>query len=223
MKETTAALNTGVLLGKMPFELGDYVNGVLDEGCPPSNATIVMLQVTHFEGRVVCSAKHSRTPETPFPTLVAPQNLTRTAEQQRRRLLYECHFEQCKQYDCLNDSAAAFLVGAGPDQVGATDVCDEVGIVTRGADGITPRSCDSTLDLAAGRKRRGKRLPTTGYVKWLVSLFSLAKRGSAPAEPFGVPQTVSHVLFCATVCLARRFPSCLSPSSGRHRVMARTT
>jgi len=86
MKDTTAALKGGALLGKEPWELGDYVNAVLDEGCPPSNATIVTLQ-----------------------------NLTRTAQREGRRLLYECHFEECKGYSCLNDSAAAFLIGAGPD------------------------------------------------------------------------------------------------------------
>ena len=46
MKDTTAALKGGALLGKEPWELGDYVNAVLDEGCPPSNATIVTLQAS---------------------------------------------------------------------------------------------------------------------------------------------------------------------------------
>eukprot|EP00937_MAST-01D_sp_MAST-1D-sp2_P000218 g218.t1 len=62
MRETTAALGDGVLLGKDPWELGDYVNGVLHEGCAPSNDTVNTLR-----------------------------NLSAVARQQGRRLVYQCH------------------------------------------------------------------------------------------------------------------------------------
>ena len=44
MKDTTAALGDGLLIGKDYAELGDHVNAVLQEGCSASNSTIVMLQ-----------------------------------------------------------------------------------------------------------------------------------------------------------------------------------
>ena len=44
MRQTTAALQPGgILLGKQPYEIGDYVNGALHEGCDPSNETIITL------------------------------------------------------------------------------------------------------------------------------------------------------------------------------------
>ena len=44
MKDTTAALGDGLLIGKDYAELGDHVNAVLQEGCSASNSTIAMLQ-----------------------------------------------------------------------------------------------------------------------------------------------------------------------------------
>lgn len=79
MRDTTKTLGDGILLGKQAYEVGDYVNGALCEGCPASNATIMLLQ-----------------------------NLTRVAQEQGRRLIYECHGSGHL------DEVAAFLVGAGP-------------------------------------------------------------------------------------------------------------
>ncbi len=64
MQETTAALqqSDGYLIGKDSYELGDHVNAVLQEGCPPQNETIGMLQ-----------------------------NLTATARRLNQRLIYQCH------------------------------------------------------------------------------------------------------------------------------------
>lgn len=62
MRRTTKALKDGVLLGKDPWEVGDYVNGALHEGCKAKNDTIVTLQ-----------------------------NLTQRAAQQGQRLIYQCH------------------------------------------------------------------------------------------------------------------------------------
>ena len=44
MRDTTLALGDGVLLGKDPWEVGDYVNGALHEGCAASNDTINTLR-----------------------------------------------------------------------------------------------------------------------------------------------------------------------------------
>jgi hypothetical protein len=62
MRTTTAALGDGVLLGKDPWEVGDYVNGALHEGCAASNDTINTLR-----------------------------NLTALARAQGRRLIYQVH------------------------------------------------------------------------------------------------------------------------------------
>jgi hypothetical protein len=62
MRQTTAALGAGVLLGKDPWEVGDYVNGALHEGCAAENATILTLQ-----------------------------NLTARAASLGARLIYQCH------------------------------------------------------------------------------------------------------------------------------------
>ena len=62
MRTTTEALADGVLLGKDPWEVGDYVNGALHEGCAASNDTINTLR-----------------------------NLTALAKAQGRRLIYQCH------------------------------------------------------------------------------------------------------------------------------------
>ena len=63
MRATTAALApNGVLLGKDAWEVGDYVNGALHEGCAAENATILTLQ-----------------------------NLTARAEASGARLIYQCH------------------------------------------------------------------------------------------------------------------------------------
>ena len=62
MRMTTEALADGVLLGKDPWEVGDYVNGALHEGCAASNETILTLR-----------------------------NLTSIAKAQGRRLIYQCH------------------------------------------------------------------------------------------------------------------------------------
>ncbi len=79
MRKTTEALKDGVLLGKDPYEVGDYVNGPLHEGCAANNNTILTLQ-----------------------------NLTARAEQQGRRLIYQCHGKGTL------DEVAAFLIGCGP-------------------------------------------------------------------------------------------------------------
>ena len=63
---------------KDPWEVGDYVNGALHEGCAANNATILTLR-----------------------------NLTRIAQAQGRRLIYQCHGTDSV------DSMAAFLTGAG--------------------------------------------------------------------------------------------------------------
>ena len=45
MRQTTAALDPGgVLLGNDPWEVGDYVNGALHEGCAAENATVITLR-----------------------------------------------------------------------------------------------------------------------------------------------------------------------------------
>ena len=62
MRETTALLGDGLLLGKDAYEVGDYVNGALCEGCPATNETVLLLQ-----------------------------NLTARAKATGKRLLYECH------------------------------------------------------------------------------------------------------------------------------------
>lgn len=64
MREMTSSLQQegGYFIGKNWPELGDHVNAVLEEGCPPRNDTIVMLQ-----------------------------NLTATAQKLRQRLIYQCH------------------------------------------------------------------------------------------------------------------------------------
>ena len=62
LRNTTALLGEGVLLGKDPWEVGDYVNGALHEGCDAENATILTLQ-----------------------------NLTRRAAALGKRLIYQCH------------------------------------------------------------------------------------------------------------------------------------
>ena len=62
MRTTTEALADGVLLGKDPWEVGDYVNGALHEGCAASNDTVNTLR-----------------------------NLTALAKAQGRRLVYQCH------------------------------------------------------------------------------------------------------------------------------------
>merc|ERR1711966_593438 len=81
MRQTTESLKNGVLLGKDPWEVGDYVNGALHEGCAASNDTILTLQ-----------------------------NLTARAQQQGRRLIYQCHGKGNL------DEVAAFLIGVGPYQ-----------------------------------------------------------------------------------------------------------
>lgn len=84
MRQTTAALGPGgVLLGKDPWEVGDYVNGGLHEGCAAENATVITLR-----------------------------NLTAHWQQMGKRgtrLIYQCHG---KQNNTANE-IAAFLVGAG--------------------------------------------------------------------------------------------------------------
>jgi hypothetical protein len=64
MQETMVALQQigGYLIGKDSFELGDHVNGALQESCPPQNSTIRMLQ-----------------------------NLTSTAQRLNQSLIYQCH------------------------------------------------------------------------------------------------------------------------------------
>ena len=57
-------LGDGVTLGKQASEVGDYVSGVLAEECTPSNNTINLLR-----------------------------EVSARATQQRRRLIYECHWK----------------------------------------------------------------------------------------------------------------------------------
>jgi hypothetical protein len=84
MRQTTAALGPGgVLLGKDPWEVGDYVNGALHEGCAAENATVNTLR-----------------------------NLTahwQRMGERGKRLIYQCHG---KQNNTANE-IAAFLIGAG--------------------------------------------------------------------------------------------------------------
>jgi len=95
MRNTTALLGDGVLLGKDPWEVGDYVNGALHEGCPAVNATILTLQ-----------------------------NLTARAASMGKRLIYQCHgghnlvdetssSGQSCHGEGFVDEIAAFLIGAG--------------------------------------------------------------------------------------------------------------
>lgn len=79
MKDTTASLGNGLLLGKDSWELGDYVNGVLHEGCDASNKTINLLR-----------------------------NLTLVSQKQGRPLVYECH-AGCKGADCLDSIASFLI------------------------------------------------------------------------------------------------------------------
>ena len=61
--KTIAACLSVSAAGKDPWEVGDYVNGALHEGCTATNETILTLR-----------------------------NLTRIAQQgQGRRLIYQCH------------------------------------------------------------------------------------------------------------------------------------
>merc|ERR1719473_842717 len=76
-------IGDGLVLGKEPAEVGDYVSGALCESCPASNHTIQILQ-----------------------------GLTAASKAQGRRLLYECHYNPLKD-GSLMDAIAAFLVGAG--------------------------------------------------------------------------------------------------------------
>jgi len=62
MRETTAALNGGILVGKDAAELGDHVNAVLHEGCSSNNGTITLLR-----------------------------QLARQAQSAGERQLYQCH------------------------------------------------------------------------------------------------------------------------------------
>jgi len=62
MKDTTAALGDGILIGKDTPELGDHTNAVLQEGCPARNNTIHLLQ-----------------------------GLAEKAKELSQRLVYQCH------------------------------------------------------------------------------------------------------------------------------------
>jgi len=84
MIDTTASMGDGMLVGKEPFELGDHVNAILDEGCANSEANILGLQ-----------------------------NMSATAKRLGRRLVYECHAKRCSPSDTCLHNAAAFLIGAG--------------------------------------------------------------------------------------------------------------
>jgi len=83
MNGTTNAIGQGLVLGKLPSELGGvggYANGILQEGCTNSNATVTNLRAV---------AQRSR----------ANGNVP---------LVYECHANAADE-----SSMAAFLVGAG--------------------------------------------------------------------------------------------------------------
>lgn len=62
MRNTTASLGDGLLIGKDAAELGDHVNAVLHEGCSASNSTITLLR-----------------------------NITARSRATGQRLLYQCH------------------------------------------------------------------------------------------------------------------------------------
>ena len=88
MRETTAALGDGLLVGKDAEELGDgghnsdyHVNAVLDECCYAHNDTVNRLR-----------------------------NLTATSRRLNRRLVYQCHYATP-----VLRLLAAFLIGAGDD------------------------------------------------------------------------------------------------------------
>ena len=90
MNGTTAAIGEGLVLGKMEWELGGargYANGIIQEGCGNSNATVTNLRSVAQRSRALGGVP----------------------------LVYECHAD-CDPNtsgDCVS-SVAAFLVGAGP-------------------------------------------------------------------------------------------------------------
>eukprot|EP00045_Choanoeca_perplexa_P010037 m.100419 g.100419 ORF g.100419 m.100419 type:complete len:379 (-) comp15123_c0_seq2:26-1162(-) len=79
-----ALMPNGILLGKDGYELGEHVNGVLQEECGPANSTIQTLQTA-----------------------------TATAQAHNASYVYNCHNHCTNVTDC-RDSVAAFLIGAGP-------------------------------------------------------------------------------------------------------------
>ena len=86
MNATTAAIGAGLVLGKMPWELGGaagYVNGIIQEGCDNSNATVTNLRAVSSRSRQLGGA----------------------------RPVFECHAD-CAGAAC-ESHIAAFLVGAG--------------------------------------------------------------------------------------------------------------
>jgi hypothetical protein len=86
MNGTTAAIGDGLVLGKMEWELGGptgYVNGIIQEGCDNTNATVTNLRAVAERSRRLGNA----------------------------RLVYECHTD-CIGDGC-ESHIAAFLVGAG--------------------------------------------------------------------------------------------------------------
>jgi hypothetical protein len=86
MNATTAAIGDGLVLGKMEWELGGpsgYVNGIIQESCHNTNATVTNLRSVAARSRQFGNA----------------------------RLVYECHTD-CNGADC-ESHIAAFLVGAG--------------------------------------------------------------------------------------------------------------
>ena len=97
LRETTAALGPrGLLVGKDFGQLGDTVNAILREGCTASNATIN-----------------------------AYRNLSAFARASGQRLVAQCHFGHPEYTTPLNhtvaeNTAAAFLIGAGEDHYFAT-------------------------------------------------------------------------------------------------------
>ena len=88
MNGTTNAIGGGLVLGKMPWELGGargYANGIIQEGCVNSNAT-----VTNLRAVAMRSKAHGAS------------------------LVYECHANCDPSANECDSSIAAFLIGAGP-------------------------------------------------------------------------------------------------------------
>ena len=96
LRETTAALGAGLLVGKDFDQLGDTVNAILREGCTSSNDTVN-----------------------------AFRNLTALARASGKRYVAQCHFGHPEYVPPLNlttaqNTAAAFLCGAGENHYFAT-------------------------------------------------------------------------------------------------------
>ena len=84
MNTTRLALGKGLLVGKEPEELGDYLTAIIHEGCSGNNHTITMLR-----------------------------NVSARSEATGVPLLFECHFSGSSDQKEVESQVAAFLIGAG--------------------------------------------------------------------------------------------------------------